>query len=111
MSLLHSTSPPDQLHGLDSANSSCSNDSSPFPIERPLILQPPPIPLDRPDLLAVKIRHGVIRARARGVNAMGFHSGKEFAFFDSKFGEASPVEKAPEAVTEDRADQPAEGEA
>ena len=80
----------------------------PLPIKRPLILQPPSIPLHTPDLLAIKVRHRIIRARAHGIYSVFLYAFVEPLFFDVEGGEAGAVEDPPDTVADDGAEQPAE---
>ena len=50
-------------------------------VERPLVLQPPPVVLDRCDLLAIVIRDRVLRARSRGVGSVALDAAVEALLF------------------------------
>ena len=80
----------------------------PFPVERPLILQPSPVALHTRHLLPVVVRYRIIRTRAPRVDPMLLDPLKERPLFLHEFHDLAPVERPPDCIAEEGADEPAE---
>jgi hypothetical protein len=82
--------------------------SASLPIERPLVLEPPSIPLDTPDLLTVIVWYRIVRTRASRIYSMLLNSLEESSLLLHELDSDPPVQRPPDRVAEEGPNEPAE---